>query len=277
MIYNHDLFQGSDGLALFDQTWMPEEKCRAILVLVHGLGEHSGRYEHVAEFFTSKGIGIATYDLRGHGKSDGLRAYVNSIDEHLRDLDIFYQGVLRRHPDVPLFLYGHSMGATIATLYTITRQPQIAGLLVTGALIRMGDDISPMLIKMSGIIGKYAPKMKTTKLNSASISRDPKVVEDYDKDPLNYRQGIPARTGYELILAMNRIQAQMETITCPILIMVGSGDKMTSPVGSQDLYDGINSPDKTIKSYDGFYHEIHNDPEKQHVFADMLAWLNTHI
>ncbi|MBN2601724.1 MAG: lysophospholipase [Candidatus Marinimicrobia bacterium] len=274
---NHDLFQGTDGQILFEQAWMPEGECKAIVLLVHGLGEHSSRYAHVAEFLTANGISIETYDLRGHGKSDGRRSYVNSFDEHLRDLEIFYKRVQERHTGIPIFLYGHSMGATISTLYVITRKTEFRGLLLSGALIKMGDDISPLLVKMSSILGKYAPRMKTTKLDSASISRDPLIVTNYDEDPLNYREGFPARTGMELIIAMNRIQIQMETITLPILIMHGSCDKITNPSGSQDLYNTISSDDKTLKMYDGFFHEIHNDPEKQKVFDDIVIWIDKHI
>ena len=277
MNYNHGLFQGCDGQMLFEQAWRPDDEQKAVVLLVHGLGEHSSRYAHVADFLTSNGIGVETYDLRGHGKSDGCRAFVNSFDEHLRDLDILCKRVQERHSGTPIFLYGHSMGATISTLYVITRKTEFRGLLLSGALIKIGDDISPLLVKMSSIIGKYAPKMKTTKLDSASISRDPLIVKDYDDDPLNYRGGIPARTGMELIIAMNRIQIQMETITLPILIMHGSCDKMTDLSGSQELYDTVSSKDKTLKLYDGFYHEIHNDPEKQQVFNDIEGWINSHI
>ncbi len=277
MIYQHGLFQGTNGLVLFEQSWFPEDDVKAVVLLVHGLGEHSSRYEHVAKILTSKTIGIETFDLRGHGKSDGARAFVNSFDEHLRDLDIFYKRVRERRSDTPIFLYGHSMGATIATLYVITRKTEFQGLLLSGALVKIGDDISPLLIKMSSIIGTYAPRMKTTKLDSASISRDPRIVKDYDEDPLNYRGGIPARTGLELITAMNRIQVQMETITLPILIMHGSSDKLTNPIGSQELFDAVSSKDKTLKWYNGFYHEIHNEPEKNRVFEDIINWINDYL
>ncbi|HDP68283.1 MAG TPA: alpha/beta hydrolase [Candidatus Marinimicrobia bacterium] len=277
MIYHQGSFRNYDGEELFEQAWMPEDNPRAVLLLIHGLGEHSGRYEHVAEFFTAQGIGIETYDLRGHGKSEGRRAYVNAFDDYLRDMDIFYKRFLERHAERLVFLYGHSMGATIASLFAITRKPEFRGMILSGALLRMGADISPLLIKMSGIIGKYAPKMKTTRLDSASLSRDPQVVKDYDADPLNYRAGFPARTGYELIIAMQRIQAQIEQITLPILIMHGSADKITNPEGSQILYNTVGSKDKTIKFYNGFYHEIHNEPERQTVFSDMLDWIGTHV
>ncbi|MCG2714697.1 MAG: lysophospholipase [Candidatus Marinimicrobia bacterium] len=277
MIYQRGLFQGAVGFDLFEQSWFPEDDVKAVVLLIHGLGEHSSRYEHVAEFLTSKNIGIETFDLRGHGKSDGARAFVRSFDEYLQDVEIFYSRVLGRHPDLPLFIYGHSMGATISALYVITRNPDINGVLLSGILLKIGDDIPPILIKMSSIIGKYAPKMKTTKLDANSLSRDPKIVENYDNDPLNYRAGIPARTGLELITAMRRIQVQMEKITLPIIIMHGSCDKITNPDGSIDLYEAVASNDKTLKMYNGFYHEIHNEPEKNRVFEDIFSWINDHL
>jgi len=277
MIYQHGLFQGTVDFDLFEQSWFPEDDIKAVVLLVHGLGEHSSRYEHVAEFLTSKNIGIETFDLRGHGKSDGAKAFVRSFDEYLQDVEIFYSRVLGRHPDLPLFIYGHSMGATIGALYIITRNPDINGVLLSGILLKMGDDIPLILIKMSSIIGKYAPKMKTTKLDSNSMSRDPKVVANYNDDPLNYRAGIPARTGLELITAMQRIQVQMEKITLPIMVMHGSSDKVTNPDGSIDLYEAVASNDKTLKMYQGFYHEIHNEPDKQKVFDDIINWINDHL
>jgi len=277
MIYQHRSFQGKDGVTLFKQSWLPKEEVKAVILLVHGFGEHSSRYEHVAEFLTSKGFGIETFDLRGHGKSDGRRAFVNSFDEYLSDLDVFYTEVKKQYPQTPLFLYGHSMGATISALYIITRSPNINGLLISGISLKTGADISPMLIKMSSIVGKYAPKMKTTKLDEHSISRDPVVVKNYNEDPLNYREGIPARTGLEMLTAMQRIQVQMDKIKLPVLIMYGSSDKLCNPEGSIELFEAVSSEDKTLKMYPGFYHEIHNDPEKQRVFEDVAGWIAGHL
>jgi len=277
MKFQQGSFQGKDGVMLFKQSWLPKEEVKAVILLVHGFAEHSGRYEHVAEFLTSKGIGIETFDLRGHGKSDGRRAFVNSFDEYLSDLDVFYTEVKKQYPQMPLFLYGHSMGATISALYVITRSPDLHGLLLSGISLKTGADISPMLIKMSAIIGKYAPKMKTTKLDEHSISRDPEVVKNYNEDPLNYRKGIPARTGLELLTAMQRIQIQMDKIKLPVLIMYGSGDKLCNPEGSIELFEAVSSADKTLKMYPGFYHEIHDDPEKQRVFEDVSGWITGHL
>ncbi len=273
MIHEQDLFQGADGLRLFEQSWYPDKLVQAVVLLVHGLAEHSSRYEHVAKCLTANGVAIETFDLRGHGQSEGERVYVNSFDEYLQDLEIFFKQVKERCPALPLFIYGHSMGATISTLYVINRNPEIKGLVLSGVTIKFGQDVSPALIKIGAILGKYAPRMKTTRLDENSISRDPQIVKLYNEDPLNYRGKIPARTGWELLQAMRRIEQQMSAITQPILIMHGSGDKLSNPESSQELYDGVRSSDKTLKIYDGFYHEIHNDPEQKRVLEDITNWI----
>jgi len=273
MIHKQDFFQAQDGLRLFEQSWYPENSARAVVLLVHGLAEHSSRYEHVAQYLTANSMAIETFDLRGHGQSDGERVYINSFGEYLQDLDIFCKQVQERCSGLPLFIYGHSMGATISTLYVINHNPEIKGLVLSGVTIRFGQDVSPALIKIGAILGKYAPRMKTTKLDANSISRDPQIIKQYDQDPLNYRGKIPARTGWELLQAMRRIEQQMSALTQPILIMHGSGDKLSNPESSQELYEGVQSADKTLKIYDGFYHEIHNDPEQKQVLEDITNWI----
>jgi len=273
MIHKQDFFQAQDGLRLFEQSWYPENSARAVVLLVHGLAEHSSRYEHVAQYLTANSMAIETFDLRGHGQSDGERVYINSFGEYLQDLDIFCKQVQERCSGLPLFIYGHSMGATISTLYVINHNPEIKGLVLSGVTIRFGQDVSPALIKIGAILGKYAPRMKTTKLDANSISRDPQIIKQYDQDPLNYRGKIPARTGWELLQAMRRIEQQMSALTQPILIMHGSGDKLSNPESSQELYEGVQSADKTLKIYDGFYHEIHNDPEHKRVLEDITSWI----
>ncbi len=273
MIHQQDFFQGADGRRLFMQSWYPEQSPQALVLLVHGLAEHSSRYEHVAKYLTTNRVAIATFDLRGHGQSDGERIYVNSFDEYLQDLDIFFKQVKTRSAGLPLFIYGHSMGATISTLYVIDYNPECKGLVLSGVTVKFGQDVSPALIKIGAILGKYAPRMKTTKLDENSISRDPQIVKQYNADPLNYRGKIPARTGWELLQAMRRIEHQMSAITQPILIMHGSADKLSNPESSQELYEGVRSADKTLKIYDGFYHEIHNDPEQKQVLEDITNWI----
>ncbi|MDD5766083.1 MAG: lysophospholipase [Candidatus Marinimicrobia bacterium] len=265
-----------DGTRLFTRCYKPSQPAKAVVLVVHGLAEHSGRYEHVADFLTNAGFAFETFDLRGHGKSGGTRIFINSFDDYLRDLDLIMTEVKRHHPDLPIFLLGHSMGGAIATLFTITRKPEIAGLILSAATLKISDSISPFLVKIAPIIGKLFPKLPTIVLDKNAISRDPAVVQKYDEDPLNYRGGIPARTGAELNLAIGRIQLQMETLELPVLILQGTVDRLSDIRGSQMLSDLAKSEDKTFIRYDGFYHEILNDPEKIRVLTDIRNWIDKH-
>ena len=265
-----------DGTRLFTRTYKPTEPARAVILGMHGLAEHSGRYEHVAEFLTDAGFVFETFDLRGHGHSDGARAFVKSFDVYLHDFDIVLSEVARRHPNLPVFLFGHSLGGTIVVLYTIIHQPEIAGLVLSAPELKISESISPVLIKLAPLIGKLFPKLPTVVLDKNAISSDPAVVRQYDEDPLNCRRGIPARTGAELNRGIKDIESQMEKLTLPFIIMHGTSDNLADIRGSQKLFEQTRSADKTFKSYDGFYHEILNEPEKLRVLTDLREWLISH-
>ena len=267
----------NDGTLLFEQWWRPVAETKAVLVIVHGIAEHSGRYAYVANYMGGHGYAVATFDLRGHGHSEGDRAYVRSFDEYLSDLDQFLARVREQEPGKAIFLLGHSMGGTIIALFAITRQPDLGGLILSAAAIKLSEDISPLLVRLSPIIGRIAPKLPTIKLDSALMSRDPQVVQKYDSDPLVYRGGTLARTGAELTAAMRRIQANIEAIKLPLLIVHGTDDGLANVEGSKELYARAGSSDKTLKLYEGFYHEVLNDPEKARVFDDIVQWLEAHV
>lgn len=270
-------YESDDGLRLFEQEWSPEGTPKAGVVIVHGYGEHTGRYVHVAEELTRNGYAVSTFDLRGHGRSQGdPRTFVRSFDEHLDDLERFLSRVRERHSGRPLFLFGHSMGGTIATLFAIARQPEIRGLLLSGASLKLSDNYSPSLITLAKIISLVLPKLRLIKLDASAVSRDAEVVREYVTDPLVYHGGIPARTGAEMNRAMERIRQRMETLEVPLLIMHGTCDLLADPEGSRQLYDRAESGDKDLRLYEGLYHEILNEPEKAQVLADMVEWLDTH-
>jgi acylglycerol lipase len=268
-------FQTNDGLKLFEQSWQPAKKTKAVIVIIHGYAEHSGRYAHVADYFVNHGYAVETFDLRAHGKSSGKsgKTYIDSFDEFLSDVDLFLKRVQERHPNKIIFLLGHSVGGAIVTLYTITRNPDLKGIILSGPTLKISDDISPLLVKLSSVIGKVLPKLPTIKVDGTAISRDPEIVKKYDNDPLNYRGGIPARTGAEVTRATKLIQEQMEAIKLPLLILHGTADRISDPEGSKQLYERAQSKDKTLKLYDGFYHEIFNEIEKESVLADIVEWL----
>lgn len=272
---SENTFTNPDNFTLHEKTWSAEN-AKAIVLITHGIAEHCGRYDHVAQSLVEGGYTVVAFDLRGHGKSSGKRNYINSFQDYLNDLDEMLGRVRVNYPDQSIFLLGHSMGGGIVALYTIEQQPDIEGILLSAPMAKVSDEISPMLQKISGLLSAILPKLPVMKLDSSGISRDPKVIEDYDTDPLNYRGSILARTGAELLKATKTISAGTSRISTPILIMHGTNDKITDVSGSEMLFDKVSSDDKTLKLYDGLFHEILNEPEKDGVKLDILEWLDAH-
>ncbi|MCF7823461.1 MAG: lysophospholipase [Candidatus Marinimicrobia bacterium] len=275
-VSNETTFTTPDNFNLFERTWS-QEAAKGVVLMTHGIAEHSGRYEHIAKSLNAAGYSVVAFDLRGHGNSSGKRNYVNSFQDYLNDLEEVLTRTKEKFPSLPLFLFGHSMGGGIVTLFTIERKPDVRGILLSAPSVKVSDDISPLLQKISGLLSIIAPKLPAVKLASADISKDPLVVEAYDNDPLNYRGGILARTGSELLKSTKSIGALASTIRLPILIMHGTSDKLADVSGSKMLYGKVGSADKTLKLYEGLYHEILNEPEQDQVKSDMIAWLDAHI
>jgi alpha-beta hydrolase superfamily lysophospholipase len=261
-----------DGIALYEQHWMPMG-AKASVVIVHGYGEHSSRYKHVADFLAEHGYAVQTYDQRGHGKT-GNNLFIKSWDEFWADLTLMLNRARERLPNKPVFLYGHSMGGCIVASYVITQQPdEVTGIILSSALLKTPDNVSPLLIKMSALLSKLIPKLKTLTLTTAGLSQDPDVVAAYEADPLVYHDKLPVRIGSEMNRAVAIIQANMEALTLPVLIWHGTADVVTDPAGSQQLYERAQSADKTLKRYEGGFHEMHNEPNHDEVLGDLLAWL----
>ncbi len=269
-------FTTADNYDIYEQTWSCKE-AKGVVLVTHGIAEHSGRYTRVAQSLVDSGYTVVGFDLRGHGNSAGKRSYIDSFQDYLNDLQEVLNRTKTSYQDLPLFLFGHSMGGGIVALFTIERNPEVEGILLSGPSVKVSDDISPFLQKISGVISAILPKLPVVKLESAGISRDPEVVAAYDTDPLNYRGGVPARTGAELLKATKTITARSRVIDLPILILHGSADKISDVSGSEMLYTNVSSSDKTLKIYEGLYHEILNEPEQDEVKTDMINWLNAHI
>ncbi|MCF7825938.1 MAG: lysophospholipase [Candidatus Marinimicrobia bacterium] len=275
-IPHETIFSTPDNFDIFEQTW-PCKGAKAVVLITHGVAEHSSRYAHVAQSLVEAGYTVVGFDLRGHGRSSGKRNYINSFQDYLNDLQEVLNRTKSSYPNLPLFLFGHSMGGAIVTLFTIERTPEVKGVLLSAPSVKISDDISPFLQKVSGLISAILPKLPVVKLASADISKDPKVVKDYDQDPLNYRGGILARTGAEMLNTTKIIAAHAHTIQLPIIIMHGSSDKLADVTGSEMLYANVSSTDKTLKIYEGLYHEILNEPEQDEVKSDIINWLNAHV
>jgi len=275
MEHKTDNLVSNDGIRLFTKSWLIDESI-ADLILVHGYSEHSGRYQWVTKILNENKINVHSFDLRGHGQSEGERAYVSSFGQFLDDLHTFIEYLDLK--DGRIFLFGHSLGGLIVTRYLIKHpDTKCNGVVLSSPALKVGDNISPILVKVSSIISALFPKLKTTRSDSQYLSRDPKVVEDYDNDPLVYHDGVKSRIGGEIVRTMLEVRKFYQDFKFPILIMQGSADKLVDPQGSQWMYNEILSEDKTLEVLPGLYHEILHEPEKEEIITKMIDWIKNRV
>jgi len=277
MKHKESQFSGCNGNRLYYQYWLPAGQQKAVLIIVHGLAEHSGRYQNIAKYFVTRDYAVYTFDYRGHGKSAGKKGYVERFSCYLDDLKSFLELVIRSHSDNPIFIIGHSIGATIAATFALDHQDEFDGLLLSGTTIKPGASLSPLKIVMANILSVLIPRMGIERIDASTISRDQVVVDSYVSDPLVFRGRISAHLGAELIRAMNNLTSHMVKIKVPVLIMHGTEDRLSNPESSRMLYQRVNSKDKTLKFYKNFYHEIFNEPEHEKVFKDIEEWLDIRV
>lgn len=277
MKHTEGKFKGRKDLNLYYQSWQPAQAPKAILLVVHGFAEHSGRYMNVVNYFVPKGYAVYGLDHRGHGRSDGLRGYVERFSYYLDDLKTFFDIVRGEYDNAKTFIVGHSMGGAIATAYAIEYQDEFDGLILSGAGLKIGNGSFRVLTPLVRILSLFLPKVGITIIDASTISQDQTVVEAYVNDPLVYWGKVRARFGSELAVAMQKLPHQMPKIALPILIMHGTADHLVKPEGSRELYAKVSSKDKVLKLYDGFYHEIFNEPGRERVFQDMERWLLAHL
>ena len=274
MQHTEGYFTAADGTGIFRQSWLPDADPTGVVMLIHGLGEHSGRYGHVAEALVAAGHAVHALDHRGHGKSDGKRAYVKSYDEFMTDLEQFRAIIESEHPGRPLIVLGHSMGGNLAVGHVLDHLAGVAGLALSGAALKVGDDLSPTQIRIFRMIAKVAPGFRPQALSADAISRDPAVVDAYRNDPLVCTGKISAGLGAALIEAMDRFPSRYPELRLPILVMHGTDDQLADIAGSHELEDGAVNATVTSHYYDGLYHEIFNEPERDRVLADLVAWID---
>jgi alpha-beta hydrolase superfamily lysophospholipase len=274
MLHTTHSLQTDDGLTLHTESWLPDATPKALLLLVHGYGEHLGRYRHVAAYFVGKGYAVFAIDHRGHGQSEGLRAYVERFDQFITDLHRYVVQIKGAHAGLPLFMLGHSMGALISLAYTAQHQVELKGLIVSGAPVNADANVSPLLITVGNVLTNVIPKMPFLSFGSMDIlSRDPAVPAAFNADPLTWKQPMRIRLGTEINNTAARVRAALPSFRLPLLILHGADDKMVAPSGSQVGYEMAGSTDKTLKLYPGLRHEIMNEPEQGNVFADIEVWI----
>jgi len=273
MPHEQDRFQTHDGLWLNENRWLPEGELTAVVVFVHGFIEHSGRYAELAQRLNQEGYAVYAMDLRGHGKSEGDRVFIRAFDDLLADLERFLERVRTREPRKPTFLFGHSMGGTVAALLAATRPPEVRGLMLSAPACRISNRVFPLLRRLAGFLSLVLPKLRLVPMSFKSLSRDPEVVDQFKRDPLVFHGRFPVRSGAEILRAADRISGQLEAIRLPFLVLHGTGDTVTDPEGSRRLCEQAGSTDKTLKLYDGLYHDLFHEPEKEQVTADVIEWL----
>ena len=273
MPYRDEFFAGHDGLPLFQRTWLSREP-RAAVLHVHGLIEHSGCHAATARELAGRGFSVYAMDLRGHGRSAGPRCDVRSFDDYLLDLDIFFEQASREAGGRPLFLMGNSMGGLIAALWTILRQPPIRGLVLSGPLLALGDGFYPRLRRLLPIAAAVAPGLRIARVPFDWLAREPHVVERYRKDPLVFHGRFTVRMAAEVVRAAGEVSEKAGSLNVPLLILHGSQDRICGPAGSVALCKKAASADKTLHLYEGLYHEVFDEPERERVLADLTRWLD---
>jgi acylglycerol lipase len=231
-----------------------------VVLVAHGVAEHAGRYAHVAEVLVGLGLKVVVADHRGHGRSGGKRLLVRDLSEYSADLDTLR--TLELLEGRPTYLLGHSMGGCIALDYALDHQDVLEALVLSAPAVLPGDDISPLLIRVAKVLGKVVPGLPGQKLSSASISRDPAVVAAYDADPLNHRGKLPAGVGGAMLRTMDTFPARLPSLRLPLLVLSGTGDTIVNPEGARLVDRLAGSSDKTLKEYDGLFHEVFNEPER---------------
>jgi len=218
---------------------------------------------------------LPSIDLRGRGKSDGERFYVQHFEDYVNDVATFVEKVKAEEPGLPVFMLGHSAGGVVACLYTIEHQQELAGLICESFAHEVpAPDFALAVLKG---LSHVAPHAHVLKLHNKDFSRDPKVVEIMNSDPLIVHEVQPTQTVAEMVRADERLKKEFPNITLPVLILHGTKDKATKPSGSQHFYDRASSKDKTLKLYEGHYHDLLNDLDKEIVMADILHWIDDRI
>jgi len=268
-------WETKDGLPLFAQVWEPETKVEGIICLVHGLGEHSGRYKHWADKLTKAGFALLAFDLRGHGRSGGKRGDTPSYNHFADDIYIMLEQTAKEFPGTPTFLYGHSLGGMLVLYYLVKNKPEIKGAVVTSPGLRTMLDQQKAKVTALRILAPIMSKVTIPNgLELEGLSKNKDVVDKYRNDPLVHDR-VSLRMGKGMIDTIDYIFSNASKIDIPLLLMHGSSDRITYHQGSEEIAEKINS-EWTLKIWDGLYHELHNEPEKDQVFDYLLDWLNKH-
>jgi acylglycerol lipase len=270
-----EFLDGAGGVKIFVRSWRPAASPRGVIVISHGFNSHSGQYAWAAQQFVSKGFAVYAADLRGRGKSEGERFLVGKVGEYLGDVDLAVKLAKAREPGLPVFMLGHSAGGVVACTYALEHQSELAGLICESFAYRV--PAPDFALDTLSWVGSWAPKLGVLKLKNKDFTRDQTALATLNADPLIANETQPAATLRALWQADKKLQASFPKITLPVLILHGSEDKATVPAGSKFFHDTAGSKDKTLKIYDGHFHDLLADTGKEGVMADIQAWIDGHM
>ena len=268
-------FSGVRGTPIAHREWLPDGEARGTVVIVHGINEHGGRYGHVAERLVRDGWVVGALDHRGHGLSGGRRAAVERFGHWTADLDTYVRQVLVDAPR-PLFMIGHSLGGLIATVYALHHQETLAGLVLSSPSVMPPREVSANTLRVGRVLSRVAANLPVVALRLDAVSRDPAVVRAYRDDPLVHLGKVRARTGAEILEAIAQVQRDIHLLTLPVLAVQGTVDLLVDRDAARWVDTHVGSADHTLRVYDGLYHEVFNEPEREAVLDDVAGWLDAH-
>ncbi len=272
---SEETLEGAGGIKIFFRSWHPDGKARGVVVIVPGFNAHSGYYSWVAEQLTAEALAVYAVDLRGRGKSDGERFYVEKFQDYVDDVSALVNRAKSREAGLPVYLLGHSAGGVVSCLYALENQSQLAGLICESFAFQVpAPDFALAVFKG---LSHVAPHAHVLHLKNEDFSRDPNIVQAMNDDPLIANETQPTKTLAEMVRADERLEKEFPRIKLPVLILHGTSDKAAKPSGSQLFYDTVGSTDKTLKFYEGGYHDLLNDTDKQRVMSDIRVWINAHL
>ncbi|GLR19150.1 alpha/beta hydrolase [Portibacter lacus] len=251
---------------------------KGVILIVHGYAEHCARYEHVAHFFNQNGYTVRSFDFSGHGKSEGTKAFISNFDIYVAELEEQAKSMVNDYPNIPGFILGHSMGGVVTGIAAARHQLSgINNIIFSNPGLDIVSNQPAILVKLIRILAPIVPKLKTTKLSSEFISRDAEERKKYDNDPLNYREGTRPGFANEFDKAGQWLRENAHQIDQNVYLNYSLSDKVVYPKASEYFYEQISSKDKSKTHYEGLYHELLNEPEKQEVMNNMLKWCNDHL
>ena len=275
--YQTSVVAASDGTCLRGFSWRPAGQARAVVVITHGIRDYALRYDAFARQLTAQGYAVFAQDLRGHAHSGGDRQRFDSMQQLVGDTDLAVTDARRQFPDLPLFMYGHSLGGLVTTSYVIAHQEKVSGAVLSGAALMRPQSVGALSVVLARLVAAVAPGFKAVAVDDSQFSRDPAVTSALASDALVDHGKLPAISAVASVDGMQQVRERASSIRIPLLVMYGTADSVNPVAGSDALFESVASEDKSIKPYQGLYHDMLNEPERAQVTADVIAWLNARL